>query len=281
MKKLILFITVTTFFSYSGANGQSVRLTDLQSDHLETPIGIDNPAPRLSWKMEDSRQGAKQTSYRVLVDKDSMKVVNGNADIWDTGKINSGDMLITYAGKQLEPFIKYYWKVIGGDLENKEIASPVSSFEMGMMNIRNWQGAWIGDGKDVDYQPAPYFRKKFAAGKTIKSARAYIAAAGLYELYINGEKIGDHRLDPLYTRFDRRNLYVTYDVTGQLQNGDNAIGVLLGNGWYNHQSKAVWDFDRAPWRNRPAFCMDLRIIIMMVVSKLFLPILVGKHLRVH
>lgn len=102
-------------------------------------------------------------------------------------------------------------------------------------------------------------RKKFTTGKKIKSARAYIAVGGLYELYINGEKIGNHRLDPLYTRFDRRNLYVTYDVTGQLRNGDNAIGVLLGNGWYNHQSKAVWDFDRAPWRNRPAFCLDLRI----------------------
>ena len=95
-------------------------MTGLQSDHLETPIGIDNPAPRLSWRMDDSRKGAKQTSYRVLVDKDSMKVINGKADIWDTGKINSGDMLITYAGKQLEPFAKYYWKVIGGDLENKE-----------------------------------------------------------------------------------------------------------------------------------------------------------------
>ena len=259
MKKLILFITVTTFFSYSGANGQSVRLTGLQSDHLETPIGIDNPAPRLSWRMDDSRQGAKQTSYRVLVDKDSMKVVNGKADIWDTGKINTGDMLITYAGKQLEPFTKYYWKVIGGDLEYKEVFSPVSSFETGMMDIKNWQGSWIGDGQDVNYEPAPYFRKKFTTGKKIKSARAYIAVGGLYELYINGEKIGNHRLDPLYTRFDRRNLYVTYDVTGQLRNGDNAIGVLLGNGWYNHQSKAVWDFDRAPWRNRPAFCLDLRI----------------------
>ncbi|MEG1587335.1 MAG: family 78 glycoside hydrolase catalytic domain, partial [Bacteroidales bacterium] len=63
----------------------------------------------------------------------------------------------------------------------------------------------------------------------------------------------------LYTRFDRRNLYVTYDVTDYLAQGDNAIGVLLGNGWYNHQSKAVWDFDRAPWRNRPAFCLNLRI----------------------
>lgn len=260
MKRLILTFCVSTFFSFSNANGQSaVRLTGLQSDHLENPIGIDNPAPRLSWKMEDSRQGARQRAYRVLVGKDSIQVADGTADMWDTGKIISENILVTYAGKPLEPCTKYYWKVISDDLLDKEVASSVHSFETGMMSIKNWQGAWIGDGKDKDYQPAPYFRKKFAAGKTIKSARAYIAAAGLYELYINGEKIGDHRLDPLYTRFDRRNLYVTYDVTGQLRNGDNAIGVLLGNGWYNHQSKAVWDFDRAPWRNRPAFCMDLRI----------------------
>lgn len=260
MKRLILTLCVSTFFSFSNANGQSaVRLTGLQSDHLENPIGIDNPAPRLSWKMEDSRQGARQRAYRVLVGKDSIQVAGGTADMWDTGKIISENILVTYAGKPLEPCTKYYWKVISDDLLDKEVASSVHSFETGMMSIKNWQGAWIGDGKDKDYQPAPYFRKKFAAGKTIKSARAYIAAAGLYELYINGEKIGDHRLDPLYTRFDRRNLYVTYDVTGQLRNGDNAIGVLLGNGWYNHQSKAVWDFDRAPWRNRPAFCMDLRI----------------------
>lgn len=260
MKRLILTFCVSTFFSFSNANGQSaVRLTGLQSDHLENPIGIDNPAPRLSWKMEDSRQGARQRAYRVLVGKDSIQVAGGTADMWDTGKLISENILVTYAGKPLEPCTKYYWKVISDDLLDKEVASSVHSFETGMMSIKNWQGAWIGDGKDKDYQPAPYFRKKFAAGKTIKSARAYIAAAGLYELYINGEKIGDHRLDPLYTRFDRRNLYVTYDVTGQLRNGDNAIGVLLGNGWYNHQSKAVWDFDRAPWRNRPAFCMDLRI----------------------
>lgn len=260
MKRLILTFCVSTFFSFSNANGQSaVRLTGLQSDHLENPIGIDNPAPRLSWKMEDSRQGARQRAYRVLVGKDSIQVAGGTADMWDTGKIISENILVTYAGKPLEPCTKYYWKVISDDLLDKEVASSVHSFETGMMSIKNWQGAWIGDGKDKDYQPAPYFRKKFAAGKTIKSARAYIAAAGLYELYINGEKISDRRLDPLYTRFDRRNLYVTYDVTGQLRNGDNAIGVLLGNGWYNHQSKAVWDFDRAPWRNRPAFCMDLRI----------------------
>ena len=96
--------------------------------------------------------------------------------------------------------------------------------------------------------------------RSIKEARAYIAVAGLYELYINGSRIGDHRLDPAYTRFDRRTLYLTHDITQSLKQGDNAVGVLLGNGWYNHQSTAVWNFDQAPWRGRPKFCMDIRII---------------------
>ncbi|RYZ33280.1 MAG: alpha-rhamnosidase, partial [Sphingobacteriales bacterium] len=86
-----------------------------------------------------------------------------------------------------------------------------------------------------------------------------IAVGGLYELFINGQKVGNHRLDPMYTRFDRRTMYVTYDVTSHLLSGANGIGVMLGNGWYNHQSTAVWNFHVAPWRARPAFCLDLRI----------------------
>ena len=99
-----------------------------------------------------------------------------------------------------------------------------------MMGAGNWQGCWISDHHDINHKPAPYFRKEFSVGKRVKSARAYVAAAGLYELHINGRKVGDHRLDPMYTRFDRRNLYVTYDVTRQLQDGANAVGILLGNG---------------------------------------------------
>ena len=258
MKRNILLLF--TFFACITVQGQTpVRLVDLRSEHLDRPIGLDNPVPRLSWRMEDGRQGAVQTSWRIVVDEDSLNVVNGCGRMWDSGKNDSRNQLVAYAGKKLQPFTRYYWKVICSDMEYKETASPVSYFETGMMGMQHWQGAWIGDGKDIHYGPAPYFRKEFKTGKKVKSARAYIAAAGLYELYINGEKVGDHCLAPLYTRFDRRNLYVAYDVTSQLQNGDNAIGVLLGNGWYNHQSKAVWDFDRAPWRNRPAFCLDLRI----------------------
>ncbi|MDZ7608371.1 MAG: alpha-L-rhamnosidase N-terminal domain-containing protein [Cyclobacteriaceae bacterium] len=137
--------------------------------------------------------------------------------------------------------------------------SETASFETGMMDMANWKGDWINDTRDIDLKPAPYFRKEFETTKKLRSARAYVAAAGLYELSINGQRIGDHRLDPMYTRYDRRTLYVTHDITENVRQGGNAIGVLLGNGWYNHQSTAVWYFHEAPWRARPKFCLDLRL----------------------
>lgn len=234
------------------------RPAGLQCEHLVRPLGIDALSPRLSWMMTDLRMGAKQTAYRVIVGKDSAALFTKRGLVWDSGKILSSASLITYKGTALEAFTKYYWLVEVWDKDGKP-ASSVSSFEMGMLKTDNWKGTWISDSQDVNTKPAPYFRKVFGAEKKIKSARAYIACGGLYELYLNGRKVGNHRMDPMYTRYDRRTLYVTYDVTDQLQNGKNAVGVLLGNGWYNHQSTAVWDFHKAPWRNRPAFCLDLRI----------------------
>lgn len=260
MNKLSLLLLLILIFNRSVSTSQTVSKPHLlKTDHLENPIGIDNSNPRLMWMMDDTRPGACQTAFRVIVGIDSLEVLNGEGEIWDTGRTDSGIRLINYGGKELEPFTRYWWKVILWDMEGMESSSTVSFFETGMMAIANWQGSWISDGRDIHFKPASYFRKEFPAKKEIHSARAYIAVGGLYELYINGDKVGNQRLDPIYTRFDRRNLYVTHDVTMQLQNGENAIGVLLGNGWYNHQSMAVWDFDRAPWRNRPAFCLDLRI----------------------
>jgi len=241
--------------------GQSNRdIYDLQCEYLVNPIGLDAELPRFTWKIADKSNGAKQSAYRILVGEDSLAVVKGSGDTWDSGKLAKDVNLETYVGKALEPFTKYFWKVLVWDKDGREYQSKkVASFEMGMMDINNWKGSWIADTKDINLKPAPYFRKLFSVSKKIASARAYIAVGGLYELSINGEKIGNHRLDPVYTRFDKRNVYVTYDVTEQLKKGNNAIGVLLGNGWYNHQSLAVWNFDKAPWRNRPAFCLNLRI----------------------
>jgi len=175
--------------------------------------------------------------------------------------------LVTYNGPALKPFTRYYWSVIPYDHEGRIHnirRMTVAWFETGMMEQANWKGSWVTDTRDIKLKPAAYFRHGFQVEKQIKSARVYIAAAGLYELSINGHRIGDHVLDPMYTRFDRRNLYVTCDVTSALRQGgngagENVIGVLLGNGWYSLQSTAVWYFDKAPWRGRPCFCLDLRV----------------------
>jgi len=251
----LLFILLFSGAQPAKANG----IIKLKCEHLTNPIGVDNPNPRLSWLMDDNRKGASQKAYRIIVGTDSLQL-KGNMNIqWDTEKVNSSNSLITYKGRALMPFTKYFWKVDVLDQHDKLISSKIASFEMGMMGAENWKGTWISDGNDINTRPAPYFRNVFESARQVKSARAYIVAAGLYELYLNGKKVGNHRLDPMYTRFDRRNLYVTYDVTSNIRQGKNAIGVILGNGWYNHQAMAVWNFDQAPWRARPAFCFDLRI----------------------
>jgi len=254
-KSLLLLFTIFTGIQTTNAS----EILNLKCEHLVNPIGIDNPNPRLSWMMADDRKGAVQHAYRVIVGTDSLQLKSKMNVQWDSDKVNSANSLIIYKGRALAPFTKYFWRVEVLDKDNKLVLSKISSFETGMMGSENWKGTWISDRNDINTRPAPYFRRVFEPIKQIKSARAYIVASGLYELYLNGEKVGTHRLDPMYTRFDRRNLYVTYDVTRNLQQGKNAVGVILGNGWYNHQAMAVWNFDKAPWRARPSFCLDLRI----------------------
>lgn len=236
-------------------NAAAITPVSLKCEHLVDPIGIDAAHPRFTWHLEDARPGAVQTAYQLEVTTDS----SGKAPMLESSTHRTATMQARYSGTPLQPFTRYFWRIAVWDREEKKYISSWSSFETGMMQQQHWQGAWISDGTDVNLLPAAQYRTVFSTNKKIRSARAYIAVAGLYELYINGKKTGNHRLDPMYTRFDRRTLYVTYDVTAQLQNGKNAIGVMLGNGWYNHQSTAVWNFHEAPWRGRPAFCMDLRI----------------------
>jgi len=249
-------------------------VTGVQTEHLTDPVGIDAVHPRLSWRIKGSERGEGQTAYAVIAGTDSAAVLAGegitgkviaghgaevHGKIWQTGKRPGPAQLVSYDGPVLQPFTRYYWRVTVWNREGRIEQGPVASFETGMMGQENWKGSWVTDTKDIRVKPAAYFRHSFSLSKPIASARVYIAAAGLYELSINGNRVGDHVLDPMYTRFDRRNLYVTYDVTKYLTGGSNAIGVLLGNGWYNLQSTAVWYFDKAPWRSRPSFCLDLRV----------------------
>lgn len=212
---------------FSGA--QSVKATEiikLKCEHLINPIGIDIPNPRLSWIMDDDRKGALQKAYRITVGTDSLQLKGKTNIQWDTDQVNSGNNLATYKGRPLMPFTKYFWKVDVLDQNDKLISSKILSFETGMMGAENWKGTWISDGNDINTRPAPYFRNVFESAKQIKSARVYMVAAGLYELYLNGKKVGNHRLDPMYTRFDRKNLYVTYDVTSNIMQGKMPLALF-------------------------------------------------------
>lgn len=260
MKKIGFFLFVVFVMLSCYKSIAQIKIVKLKCEYLENPVGIDNKNPRLTWQLLADEQGVSQKAFQVFVGIDSAEVENGKGNIWASGKVYSSKIPVVYSGQKLQPFTRYFWSVkIQDDKGNWSGLSNVASFETGMMEQENWIGDWITDTYDFNLKPAPYFRNEFSLSKKIKSARAYIAAAGLYELYLNGKKVGNHRLDPMYTRFDRRTLYVTYDITKQLKEGENGIGVLLGNGWYNHQSTAVWYFDKAPWRARPKFCMDLRI----------------------
>ena len=260
MNKIALSTTISFLFLTTLLVFSQTKIINLKCEYLENPIGIDTQKPRLSWQMKSDKQGNYQNAYQLIVGTSKTDVADGKGNAWDSGLIDSSTIPAVYQGPELEPYTRYYWSVRVQE-ENGVWSdqSPIAFFETGLIDQKNWKGDWITDTRDIDLKPAPYFRKQLSINKKIESARAYIAVAGLYELSINGKTIGDHRLDPTYTRFDRRNLYVTYDVTENLVQGENVLGVLLGNGWYNHQSTAVWYFDKAPWRARPKFCMDLRI----------------------
>ena len=233
-------------------------ISGLRTEYLERPLGIDAANPRFTWLISGNLAEFRPQGFRIRVSGDSAGLQHGRDLIWE-GQ-GAGDLQrAVYAGRPLSPFTKYFWRVYVTGSKGELIVSPITRFETGMMSTGSWKGAWISDGHGIEQTVAPYIRKSFRLVKTVSSARAYVSAGGLFEMHINGQRVGNHELDPAYTRFDRRLLYVTFDVTSLLRNGENAAGFLLGNGWYNHQSTAVWNFDKAPWRNRPAVCADIRI----------------------
>ena len=212
---------------------KKLTVTNLRCEYLEAPLGIDMLHPRFSWVLESNERGVSQIAYRVLVARSEKALKNGPADMWDSGKVESDKSInIVYEGDTLISGETYYWKVRVWDQDST--ASPwskVTTFQMGLLEASGWEGAWIGaNDKDIS---APLLRKEFSLDKKIKQAHMYICGLGYYELYINGKKVGDHVLDPGTTDYRKRVLYVTYDVTDFLKTGRNAIGVMLGDGWFS------------------------------------------------
>ncbi len=251
----ILFL-IFVFSAFAG-----LRVGQLRCEYLENPLGIDVARPQLSWILESSERGQKQTAYQILVASSTGELEKNSGDLWDSGMVSSDQTtFVIYGGKPLASREACFWKVRSWDKDGKPSPwSKAAFWEMGLLAGGDWQAQWIARTTNIDEQPAPLFRRELALDGKIKKARVYICGLGYYELHINGRKVGNHLLDPGFTRYDKRDLYVTYDVTPFLKSGANAVGVILGNGWFNVQTKAVWNFHKAPWREAPKLLLSLVI----------------------
>lgn len=227
------------------ADGSSLKPANLRCEYLVEPIGIDSAKPRLSWTLlstDADARGLAQSAYQILVASTAEALAKETGNVWDSGRVTSSQSnQIEYAGAQLASRQRVYWKLrVWDQKEQPSEWSAPATWSMGLLRAEDWGDAkWIGDAtpappQGYDPLPAPLLRKNFAcdgAGK-IRRATAYVTALGLYEFRLNGQRVGDHLLAPEWTDYKKRVQYQTYDVTNHIHAGENAIGLILGDGWY-------------------------------------------------
>jgi alpha-L-rhamnosidase len=232
----------------------------LRCEQRTTPLGVDEPAPVLAWRLASPRRGDRQTAWRVVVEQEAWSgaaaagaadTAAGAAVVWDSGRVDGDAVSTAYAGAPLGPQTRYRWTVEAWDADGRA-TSAGSWFETGLGGPEAWRGAWIArdwdavevvdapeEGLDAiadhGLEPTPLLRRAFAtaAGAPPVRARLYASARGLYELRLNGERVGDGELTPGWTDYDVRIQYQAYDVTALVRGGDNVLAATLADGWWS------------------------------------------------
>lgn len=245
------------------AEKPSQPISDLRTEHLRDPLGIDVVRPRFSWSVNLTNRGARQTAYQILAASSEKLLSQNRGDLWDSGKATSSDpLLIEYAGRPLVAGELCYWKVRIWDQEGAVSDwSPAAFWSMGLLKRSDWTAKWIGmpTTNSSPAAPSPMLRKTFEVRKPVKRAMAYVCGLGYFEMLLNGTRVSDHVLQPTWTRYDLLADYVTFDVTTNLVRGRNAVGVQLGNGFYNQWARDAWNTSTAPWRAPPQLILQLDV----------------------
>jgi alpha-L-rhamnosidase len=233
MKKLTLLLCLQCLVLGSYAQ---IQVSHLLCEQLSNPMGVDAAQPRLSWRYTGPGRGISQTAYEIKVAKEEGSLKSGKDLVWASGKVVSDQsVFVPYSGATLASAGRYYWQVRIWDKQGKPSAwSSPATFQMGLMHPADWTAQWIEPGytEDSILRPSPYLRHGFSLTKKVRSATVFITSHGLYEAHINGQKVGDACLTPGWTSYNKRLQYQAYDVTSMLKQGPNAVGVVLGSGWY-------------------------------------------------
>lgn len=247
---------------------------NLRCEYANEPVGIDVLNPRFSWTAKHPERGALQSAYQILVASRPELLAEGQADFWDSKKVVSDcGINVEYAGEKLLSGKTFYWKVRLWDGEDRPSDfSTVAKFTTGIMDTTGFKGEWLGSPSPIR-GVAPLFRKSFYLDKALQSATAYICGLGYYELYINGVKVGKEVLNPGVTDYNKRVLYVTYQVEQLLNPGENVIGIILGEGWFGNDHHFIKDFIH--WADYPKLLFQMNMDFMDGTSE---SIISGEHL---
>jgi hypothetical protein len=210
-------------------------VADLRCDYAVNPLGVDSANPRLFWELESNTSGQRQTAYQILVASSEKNLAHDDGDLWDSGKVDSDETIqIPYAGAALKSSQQVFWKVRTWNQDGKVSAwSKPATWTMGVLDDADWQAKWIG-AADTNI-PSLLLRHEFVVKPGLKRALVNVCGLGQYEMTLNGEKMGGDFLSPGWSKYDKTCLYDTHDITADLKQGKNAVGIELGNGMYNVQ----------------------------------------------
>ncbi len=212
----------------------NLDIYNLKCENLSDPAGINNDAPRFSWKIRSNKNGTEQMAFQLMTASDPSMLVNDKADLWDSGKIqSSSNFLVTYQGKKLSSVSAAYWKIRVWDQSgNVSRWSPVAKFSIGLLNKEDWHASYIGFPTNSGYRECPQLKKSFILDKSDQKIFLYVNSLGYHEVYLNGVKVGDGVLSPAVSQFNKRSQVITYDVSSLVKNGRNDLMLWLGSGWY-------------------------------------------------